>query len=157
MPNYQEAPPPTPMCGKKTHVLLEPHSNWDESLSSEDPRPTGRVLSNLHEEDNLNPCPEMYSFVISGTYNELVHILLSLKRWSASASYIGARLDWGSPVELGLKRDWTLILNVRSPSSGMATAVKLSLSLMNFEAASPWGICYDGLIATQYWLKSKDP
>lgn len=157
MQNSPAAPPPTPTCGKKTRVFPVPLLNSDESLSDEDLRPIGRVLSVLHNEDNLIPSPEIYSFVISGTYKELVHILLRLNRWSGNVSFIGARLDWGSPVELGQKQDWTLILNVRSPSSGMGIAVKITLSAMNFEEASPWGISYDGLTATQFWLKSKDP
>lgn len=77
--------------------------------------------------------------------------------WSELAGYSGAKLELENRDVLGMKQEWTLILKIQGPNSGMVTEVKSMLSLMNFEEISMYRTCSAGSIDILSVWRSKAP
>lgn len=149
--------PQTPIAGRMTPVSLAPDSSWDANQFVATPRPTGNQSLTWPREADLPRSLRIYKFVISGSYSELLLIMQNLEPLSANVAFIGAALDWGSPIVLGQRLGWTLTLRFRLPSFGTVTVATNMLSSMNLEVVFPLSTSYDGLTGTLFLWKSRVP
>jgi len=111
MENSADLQQPTSTSGRRTPQLQGQDSSWDANLLSGTPRPTGNQSLTWPDERNLSRSLRMFKFVISGSYNELLLIMLNLEPLSDNVTFTGAALDWGSPIVLGQRLGWTLTLS----------------------------------------------
>lgn len=98
----------------------------------------------------------MFAFVVMVLSEELgaiiVNQLLKLDILKSSLD----RLELGNRVARGKKLGWELIVKIHEPSSGVVTAVKQTLSLMNFEEVSMSHTYYGGWTGTLAMWSLKD-
>lgn len=98
---------------------------------------------------------QTYTFVVTTNCQESLRIMLDQLQWFVPALFFGDQLEQESQNVPGKKQETLHTLRIPEQSGGMATRVRQTLSLMNFEEVSTYHICFDGWIATHAQWKRK--
>lgn len=129
---------------------LEPNLSFSEKL-------TGMKSGDWQPSEDFWKSQQVYEFVVIAPFAKLSQICNQYFRVKNLYSCTGESLELESPLELGTKQAWMLTLRILTPSSGMVTAVKNMLLLMNLEEILAFPISYDGLTSILVLMKSKAP
>lgn len=129
---------------------LEPDLSFSEKL-------TGMKSGDWQPTEDFWKSQQVYEFVVIAPFAKLSQICNQYFRVKNLYSCTGESLELESPLELGTRQAWMLTLRILTPSSGMVTAVKNMLLLMNLEEILAFPISYDGLTSILVLMKSKAP
>lgn len=120
---------------------------------------TGIPLKRKLNGETLTPSRPMYIFGIILGSKESQKTMSNRLEWSEPVQFFGAQLEQARVIVLGRKPVYKLTLRIRSPSGGMVTDIKNTLSSMNLEESSTSRIYCDGLtsILSRWRLKVAKP
>ncbi|AMB42992.1 hypothetical protein [Circovirus-like genome DCCV-13] len=154
--NQPDQKPPMTMFGRKTPRWTEQDLKWVNDLTEEMSKPTGSEYGNPLLQGTF--CPSKQVFVFNITAHSVQYALTTLNQLLLnveSLSFMDLQV-LENREEPGKKPVGLLILKIREANFGMDTQIRRMLYLMNFEEESIFPIYCDGLIATQYSLKSRE-
>lgn len=124
------------MSGKKIPGLPAHSLSSVSDQSDETNEPIGIKYGNLPNGEITNRFRRIYEFVVMVRCEKSAMTTMHQLQWSAAAMSIGATLELESRGLLGMKPEWTVILKIPIPNSGVLTEVSGMLSSTNFVVAS---------------------
>lgn len=154
--NYQEAPLPNHMSGRRTPESPTRNLRLDPSPSSGTLNEIGTLFGTWRNQDNSTELTEAFWFVITAPSRGSVRTICNLHPWSGPSLYSGERLVQESLDWRGNSQVWQLTLKIQEPSFGMVTRARNMLLLTNFEEVLTSPMSYDGLTGILSLWRSRD-
>jgi len=157
MPSYHEVNPQTTTSGRTRPQLSEPALNLGNGHSNGTIPRTGMQSGLWQHQATSLPYQHRYEYRATTRSEASALIIRNQLEWSELAMYSGVELALVSHGQLGRPPVWTLILKIRTRSSGVDTLARTLLLSTNLEEELTSVTYCDGLTDTLSLWKLKDP